>query len=151
MKNKIIIITCISCLFFNCKKEVKIENEKQDTLKTTVNAIAKDNHNSQNALDWYGVYKGTTPCADCEGILTEITLNKDLTFIIKTKYLGKENQTFFEKKGTFVWDSKGLIISLNELKGSPNQYKVSENKLTQLDMEGKEISGTLADKYVLKK
>jgi uncharacterized lipoprotein NlpE involved in copper resistance len=148
---KIIIITCISFLFFNCKKEIKIEVEKQDTLKTSIDTITKDIHNAQNALDWQGVYKGITPCADCEGILTEITLNKDLTFLLKTKYLGKENQTFFEKNGTFTWDSSGLIISLNDLKGSPNQYKVGENKLTQLDMEGKEILGTLAEKYVLKK
>ncbi len=28
--------------------------------------------NSQNSLDWPGTYTGTLPCADCEGIKTEI-------------------------------------------------------------------------------
>jgi uncharacterized lipoprotein NlpE involved in copper resistance len=156
MKNRLLILAGIAIFFFNCKKEMKIEEVNTDSLKTAidttlVDTIAKDIHNSQNALDWYGVYKGITPCADCEGIDTEITLNKDLTFVLKTKYLGKGDQTVFEKKGTFTWDTTGSVISLNDLKGSPNQYKVGENKLVQLDMDGKEISGNLAEKYILNK
>ena len=27
-----------------------------------------DSHTSKNALDWNGIYQGTLPCADCEGI-----------------------------------------------------------------------------------
>ena len=36
-------------------------------------------HNSQNSLDWAGVYQGILPCADCEGFDTVITLNWDET------------------------------------------------------------------------
>jgi uncharacterized lipoprotein NlpE involved in copper resistance len=156
MKNRFLILVGISIFFFSCKKEMKIEEVKTDSLKTVidtilVDTIVKNGHNSKNALDWYGIYKGIVPCADCEGIDTEITLTKDMMFILKTKYLGKGDQTVFEKKGTFTWDATGAVISLNDLKGSPNKYKVGENKLTQLDMEGKEISGTLAEKYILKK
>ncbi len=156
MKNRFLIVVGISIFFFNCKKEMKTEEVKIGSLKTVtdtsqVDTNAMDIHNSQNALDWYGVYKGVTPCADCEGIDTEISLNKDLTFILKTKYLGKKDLTVFEKKGTFSWDVTGSVISLNDMKGSPNQYKVKENKLIQLDMGGKEIAGALAEKYILKK
>jgi heat shock protein HslJ len=109
-----------------------------------------DAHNSQTALDWQGIYKGITPCADCEGIETEITLKKDLTFVIQTKYLGKgDDAKVFEEKGNFVWDKTGGIVLLQGIKGKPSQYKVGENKLIQLDMEGKAIIGQLADKYVL--
>jgi uncharacterized lipoprotein NlpE involved in copper resistance/heat shock protein HslJ len=113
--------------------------------------VSIDSHNSQNALDWSGTYKGITPCADCEGIETEVILNKDLTFVIKTKYLGKGDAKVFEEKGTFEWDNTGSIILLQGLKGSPSQYKVGENKLIQLDMDGKVITGQLAEKYVLPK
>lgn len=110
-----------------------------------------DSHNSQNALDWQGTYKGVTPCADCEGIETEIILKKDLTFVIQTKYLGKGDGKVFEEKGNFIWDKKGGKISLLGLKGRPSQYKVGENKLIQLDVNGKAIIGALAEKYVLTK
>ena len=108
-----------------------------------------DSHNSQNSIDWQGTYKGVTPCADCEGIETEITLNTDLTFIIKTKYLGKGDGKIFQETGNFVWDKTGGIIKLEGLKGRPSQYKVGENRLIQLDMEGNIINGALAEKYVL--
>jgi uncharacterized lipoprotein NlpE involved in copper resistance len=102
-------------------------------------------------LDWPATYKGITPCADCEGIETKIVLNKDSTFVIKTKYLGKGAAKVFEERGNFIWDKTGGIISLAGLKGKPSQYKVGEDKLIQLDMEGKTITGQLADKYILTK
>lgn len=113
--------------------------------------VTTDAHNSQNSLDWSGNYKGITPCADCEGIETELILNLDLTYLLKTKYLGKGDGKVFEEKGNFVWDKTGSQISLEGLKGRLSQYKVGENKLVQLDMEGKIITGVLAEKYVLKK
>ncbi|MGZ9733783.1 copper resistance protein NlpE [Flavobacterium sp. GNP002] len=150
MKNKIILLACTSLFFFSCKKEMKKEEVKADSI-AVADTKATDMHNSQNSLDWQGTYKGITPCADCEGIETEVVLNKDMTFIIKTKYLGKGDSKTFEEKGTFVWDKTGGIISLKELKDKPNQYKVGENRLMQLDMEGKVIIGETARMYVLKK
>jgi heat shock protein HslJ len=108
-----------------------------------------DAHNSQTALDWQGTYKGIMPCADCEGIETKLILTKDLTFVIQTKYLGKGEAKVFEEKGNFIWDKTGGSISLLGLKGRPSQYKVGENKLIQLDMQGNAITGQLAEKYVL--
>ena len=108
-----------------------------------------DTHSSQNSLDWQGTYKGITPCADCEGIETELVLNKDLTYVIKTKYLGKGDGKTLEESGNFVWDQSGSSITLEGSKGRPSRYKVGENKLIQLDMKGNVISGALAEKYVL--
>jgi len=150
IKKSIVALLSVSLFFFSCKKEIKTVEVKADTDTITngVDAIAIDMHNSQNALDWSGTYKGVTPCADCEGIETELILNKDLTFVLKTKYLGKEKEKVFEEKGNFTWNESGSFISL---KGIPYQYKVGENTLTQLDLEGKAITGLLADKYMLKK
>lgn len=113
--------------------------------------VEKNAHNSQNALDWPGTYKGITPCADCEGIETKISLNKDTTFVVQTRYLGKGDGKIFEEKGKFSWDKTGGIVLLQLENGKPSQYKVGENKLTQLDLQGNSISGPLAGKYVLTK
>lgn len=66
-----------------------------DTIVKEIVVTTIDSHNSQNSLDWQVTYKGITPCADCEGIETEVVLNKDLTYLIKTKYLGKGDGKVF--------------------------------------------------------
>jgi uncharacterized lipoprotein NlpE involved in copper resistance len=114
-----------------------------------VNATPTVSDNSKNSLDWQGTYKGVTPCADCEGIETELVLNQDLTYVKKTKYLGKGDGNIFQETGDFDWNATGGIIDLKGLKGRPSQYKVGENRLIQLDMQGKPIGGDLARKYIL--
>lgn len=95
-----------------------------------------------------GVYKGTLPCADCSGIETEITLSND-TYTLKTTYLGKEGNSF-EKKGSITFDPSGNILIFAE-QDMPNSYKVEGETLIALDMEGKPITGELAEMYVLRK
>src|SRR5699024_11158127 len=100
-------------------------------------------HNSQNALDWAGVYQVILPCADCEGIQTTLEIDEDNGYRIQTKYLGtkeKEKDTFTES-GKFSWNDEGQIITLE----NGNKYFVGENYLNQLDRDGNEITGELAD------
>lgn len=156
MKKTILLLTTLSLILFSCKKE-----DKQTT--TTLTEIKADSvagipidtihtaDNSATSLDWDGVYIGTTPCANCEGIETELTLRKDKTFVLKTKYLGKGPGNIIVEKGTFSWDGTGAVIVLNGLEQKPNQYKVGENHLVQMDMEGNIIEGDLASKYILQK
>ena len=72
--------------------------------------VSMDTHNSQNSLDWQGTYKGITPCADCDGIETELVLNKDLTYVIKTKYLGKGDGKTLEESGNFVLIKAAAVL-----------------------------------------
>lgn len=109
-----------------------------------------DEHNSRNSVDWYGVYKGTVPCADCNGIETTITLARDNTFTRNQVYSGKSDQAIFDK-GSFTWDSTGSNISIKGQDGTAQVYKVGENVLFLLDKNGKRITGSNADKYILKK
>lgn len=148
---KIFIVLCTSFLFFSCKKEIKQTEIKSDSIVERAVDTLSISDNSQNSLDWQGTYKGVIPCADCEGIETEITIKYDLTYVVKTIYLGKGKGEIFEETGRFVWDKTGSKISLEGLKGKSSQYKVGENQLIQLDMEGKIITGALAEKYVLTK
>ena len=134
-------------LIASCQKPSKNEVElKTDSI---MNAVA-NSHNAKNSLDYIGNYRGILPCADCQGLDTEIAINENSTFSIKTKYQGKGDKVFV-KKGNFTWNKKGTIIILSDVKNAPNQYAVGENTLTQLDIYGKRIIGNLASQYVLSK
>jgi Uncharacterized lipoprotein NlpE involved in copper resistance len=110
-----------------------------------------DTHTAQNSLDYTGTYKGVIPCADCEGIETEIILHSDGSFVKKSKYLGKGSEEVFEEKGNYTWDPTGFIITLDGIKDAPNRFRVEENTIRMFDMGGNRIEGELADKYVLRK
>lgn len=151
MINKLINIgfACIALFLVSCNSSSN-NPEAGDSSQDTNDSIVIDGHNSANSLDVEGTYKGILPCANCEGIETEIALNKDLTFVKKSKYLGKDNKVF-EENGSFSWNPAGNTITLSGIKNAPNQYFVGENKLQQLDMEGRKITGDLAEKYILTK
>ena len=102
-------------------------------------------HTTRNSVNWDGIYKGVIPCADCEGIDVEITLNLDETYRISYQYMGK-NDTPFSSSGKFTWDDNGSIITLDTNGFAPN-YFVGENWLAQLDMDKKPISGDVASLY----
>ncbi|GBR77542.1 lipoprotein NlpE [Candidatus Termititenax dinenymphae] len=105
-------------------------------------------HNSQNSLNWDGVYTGVIPAADGPGIDVKLTLGLDYKYTLTYKYLEKTGT--FNHSGTFVWSSDGSNITL-DTDQVPNHYKVGENILWQLDLQGNRITGSLADKYTLQK
>jgi heat shock protein HslJ len=109
-----------------------------------------DEHSSRNSLDWNGTYQGVTPCADCEGIKTTLTLMDTGEFSRIRTYLGKE-ETGKVDSGTFRWDDTGSRITLNPAEGEPQSYQVGENRLFHLDQEGNRIPGDLAQNYDLVK
>jgi len=130
---------------------IKAETATQPTASTDAGIQAAANsHNSANSLDWAGVYKGVVPCADCEGIETLLRLNMDNSYQLSTVYLGKD-ATPFKQAGSFEWDAKGSVIRLLNQKDGPALYKVVENQLIQLDMQGQLITGDLAENYKLSK
>jgi heat shock protein HslJ len=87
-----------------------------------------DSHTSQNSLDWAGVYEGVLPCADCPGIKTRLTLNRDGTYERVMQYL--ERQVAAETvRGIFTWQASGNAITLDE-HGGAQQYSVGEGRLT---------------------
>ena len=111
-----------------------------------VTAVPATVHNSQNALDWAGAYRGVLPCADCRGIETVVVLRSDGTFTRLFKYLGKGDEVF-SKDGRFTWNAVGSIVTL----AGDAQYLVGENHLTRLAPDGSRVTGALADRYVLTK
>jgi uncharacterized lipoprotein NlpE involved in copper resistance len=138
----------------NSTETATTKNDSTDTVKDvlldtlTKDTFKVDGSNAQNSLDVNGKYAGVTPCADCEGIETEIELF-DETYNLTRKYLGKQiKKETVIKGGHWKWID-GFTIELTEIKDAPNKFFVGENKLIQLDMEGKKIEGNLATKYEL--
>ncbi|WP_407405587.1 copper resistance protein NlpE [Chryseobacterium sp.] len=162
MNYKILTVSLLATLVLvACKKNqnaiLSSNVENIDTLNytkpeidttSTAAMVGGESHNSQNSVDWMGTYEAVVPCADCPGIKTDLTLNKDNTFTISEEYLDKKSKN--EDKGSFSWDATGSIISLNG-KSTKYQYKVGENTLFMLDTEGKEIQGALQEHYIFKK
>jgi uncharacterized lipoprotein NlpE involved in copper resistance len=154
MKKLIFIIGIELLVIAGCNNNAENKKEetmqaKRDSLINTTTTATPDN--SSNSLDWPGTYTGTIPCADCEGIETSITLNKDRSYSMTTKYLGKKDATASEKKGTFTWNKEGNKIALSGIENAPVWYLVGENRLIQLDMNGNAITGDNAVKYHLRK
>lgn len=160
MKNKTLILGIGAALFLaSCTKKEAVDTKTSgtDSAATVQPAVADSTvhpttsaqgDTSENALDWNGTYEATVPCADCPGIKTSLTLNTDKTFSITEEYLERKSKN--EDKGSFTWDATGSIITLKG-KTANYKYKVGENMLIQLDMEGKEIDGPNKDLYIFKK
>lgn len=147
MKKALLSIAALSMLaIVSCGDSNTTTTPPADT--TTQNSNPTPADNSKTSVDWAGVYEGTLPCADCEGILSTITLSNNDSFVYTNVYMGK-NDTIVDA-GKIMWHDNGGVI---HLKGATAdvQLKVGENKLIQLDQEGKVIEGALADKYVYSK
>ena len=117
---------------------------------TTAETPTVDVHDSRNSLDWPGRYHGVTPCADCEGIDTTITITGEGTFDRSLVYLGKAAAPVVDE-GEFEWDDTGRNIKLTAADGSTQMYQVGENLLFHLDRAGLRIEGDLAAMYQLTK
>ncbi|MDC8001513.1 copper resistance protein NlpE [Aequorivita todarodis] len=151
MKNLAVLLGIAALVLVGCKDGEKKEAVSEENMET-VDSTTVDSHNSENSLDWAGVYEGTTHCADCEGIKTVLELRKDKTFILSQTYLSdyEEKEKEMGEEGSFSWDETGSKIILKTKDGTI-QFKVGENQLTMLDMSGNLITGELADFYILKK
>ncbi|MDG1276274.1 MAG: copper resistance protein NlpE [Algoriphagus sp.] len=149
MKTSAIKLFLLSTILFSCDNSNKSTILSVDETKIKESVKKPDSHNSMNSLDWNGTYKGTLPCANCEGIETILTLNPDQTYLLFTDYLGRNDALEEEKRGSFSWNEAGSIITLTNVTSGPNQYKVGENRIWHLDINGKIITGDLADHYVL--
>ena len=106
-------------------------------------------HNSRNSLDWAGTYAGHTPSASGMGIEVRLTLNEDGAYALHYHYVGQAEPDFMFT-GNFTWDDAGSVITL-DFDSGPCYYQVGENMLRQLDLNGRVITGNLAEMYVLRK
>lgn len=98
-------------------------------------------HNSRLSVDWEGVYTGLTTCENCPGTQTVVYINADNTFRIERKKLEKDND-FVVEVGMFEWDASGNHISASLPSGEILKFQVGENRLFELDADGKRKSAS---------
>ena len=103
-------------------------------------------HNAKTSLDYLGVYVGTLPCSNCEGIKTSIRLMEDRRYQKQLIYLGQHINNY-EASGRFRWLADRNRIMLDD--GS--YYFVSEGYLLALNNKGEKITGDFSPKYRLEK
>jgi uncharacterized lipoprotein NlpE involved in copper resistance len=149
MKIKVIILITLFFLVLSCAKKDKNETTETMVVDST-EVVVNDDHNAKNSLDYIGMYQGILPRADCEGIETTLWIDEN-NYVLYTNYLGKMSKIKPEFRGSFVWNNEGNTIILEGIENAPNRYFVGENYLKQLDMDGNEIEGDLAERYVLQK
>lgn len=146
---KLFIITIAAATMMSCGGKQQSGEEKADVNEfSNIAANMDKEHNAKLSLDVDGIYGGIIPSAGGEGVDVTITLSGD-KYTKKITYIGKKDSTT-ETKGSFTWDEGGNIITLSG-EEAPNKYFVSENVLIQLDIQGKRVTGALADNYKLTK
>ena len=149
MKKLFMIVGIVSLAILGCKNSVNKKVKLADGVETSDSSVV-DDQSPQNSSDWSGIYKGTTPCADCEGIKTVLELNQDNTYSLFLTYLGKPENNELKRTGNFTWEDDGSEIILKD-NGEEMRYRVGENQLLMLDNEGNMIDGMMSDLYILSK
>ena len=119
--------------------------------KKTESTEIPDSHTAPTSLDWQGSYSGNLPCADCNYIETDLTLKDDLNYTLINQYIGKTPSISDTLEGKFTWEGNNVKLEdMGKDEGS-SLFKVEENQVKYLDMEGQEVTGELASFYIMKK
>src|SRR3954452_754406 len=122
----IILLACLIMYACNSNKETNKEADSTST-KSTGFEVQK----------FAGVFYDTLPCADCPGIVTQLYLKPDNSFIMEQAYLGKSVVYDLGK-----WSVTDSILKLTGSEG-PRQFKVVNFAVIKLlDNEGRMIDDT---------
>lgn len=99
-----------------------------------------------------GIYQGLLPCADCAGIETVLYLYPDSTYLERRTYLDQPKDGVNEQlsSGRWVQVSANLLrLTRPNNQSGPTDYRLHARGLQQLDLDGQEITGNLAGRYLL--
>lgn len=104
--------------------------------------------NTANPLQ--GIYTGTTPCGDCPGIKTTLTLTTTpsgdpMTYTLNMEYIDRATQNTEKGKWTqSVWKDKTLITLVPQDSTQVTYYTVlNSSEIRQLDGDRNEIPAGL--------
>lgn len=146
MKNPTFLVLSL-CFLMACNS--RQQDPVAEAAPQKIDSVTQPKSIATDSILWAGTYKGTTPCADCEGIETTLTLNADNTYSLKLNYLGKDAPKPVDATGRFRWLPGSNSIVLDGLLNMPSQYSVGQNMLIQMDLMGQPITGETAGKYIL--
>jgi heat shock protein HslJ len=93
-----------------------------------------DMHNSQNSLDWSGVYEGIVACQGCPATQMRLTLGQDGRFELSRRALVR-GATPAAAAGQFTWQPDGNSIVL-DASGGAQGFAVGEGRVIVLNSDG---------------
>lgn len=94
-----------------------------------------------------GLYSGTIPCKDCDGIEMELELASDMTYVLKKTYVGKSEPPV-QYSGSFTL-KQDWLIQLDKKQDDLYYFQKEGDQLKVLDRNAKQIPGELKNKYIL--
>ena len=141
---KIFILVCSCALLAACNNSAKT-NKSAGADSTSIEVT--DIHNEENSHENDATNQADIHAADCPGLAPPQTYKPAKTFSLHSVYIDRDSS--FDEKGTYTL--KDNLLTLNEEGGELSYYKVEENHLRKLTMDKQEITGELADHYVLNK
>ncbi len=159
MKKTILILSLSTIVLAACSKpntDTHETNQAPENTTTQTQSMQPTNTQSttptgdtaETSLDWAGEYKGVFPCADCEGIETELELKADKTYELTQEYLGKGKSNEFKVKGTFSFDPDNPSVIRLDKAGENRKFFIGENFVEARDMNtGKPMDSKLIAKY----
>lgn len=157
MKKTILVLSLSAFALVACSKPAPQTDNTPVENQTTVAQPAANSVDSTTpvanttAADWAGKYKGLVPCADCEGIETELELNADNTYEFEQEYKGKGTDNKFKVNGTYTIDAANpSMISLDQA-GDNRKFSKEGDSIHMLNADGQKAEGALASNYILKK
>lgn len=101
--------------------------------------VAVETVKSTAPIQWVGLYADTLPCADCPGILTQLDLRADSTYVMRDQYIERDSIPH----GTIgEWTVSGELLTLRTA-DVPMQWKMDGDKLERRAADGGPIETTL--------
>ena len=86
-------------------------------------------------------WRGTLPCADCEGIDTSLFLEKDGTWVMNQGYQGGKAAAEFAAYGAWARTADKLVLT--DSQGDKTYFRAKGEALEMLDQEGNPIESSL--------
>lgn len=161
---EILLPVCIIMLFIACNSRPETTPATNPNIDSALAVKTKIPGEPDATRTFIGVFEGVLPCADCEGIKTELTLYQDVanadnnSYILKETYLGiNTGDTTFTSKGKWdvlkgiKTDKEASVFFLNYDRPDESIYYLKEDEATivMLDKEQNRIQSSL--NYTLKK
>ena len=130
---KTLLLLALPLLLAACQTPSAPATDSTDT------STVVDSHTAENALDWPGRYAGLLPCADCEGIQTQLTLNADKTYVLEEHYV-KNGRALHPSKATgrFQFDAKKPSLIRLENTSPTRVYFIGEGYAEARDAQSRD-------------
>lgn len=97
-----------------------------------------------------GEYTGVLPCRDCEAIEMTFQIRRNQTYLITSRFLGREDDIQYESAGRFNWVEDGTMIHLLDNTDYP-YARILVDRILLLNADKKPFPGLNPRSFTLTK